>query len=184
MVLCYLGFPGGSVVKNPPVSAGDAGDTGWFLGQEDSLEQEIATHSSILAWKSPMDRGAWWAIAHRVANSWTQLSTIMLLTKKKQWKGYIRCFVNSVKAYLIMLIIKAQVRLRGHSWGQSQVWHLRCELVPYSWALAFCKVGLGTGPLPGGCCHGRKTQWIFFSAKQLRCDSWLCLSRHWMKYHV
>jgi len=28
------------------------------LGQEDALEKEIATHSSILAWENPMDRGA------------------------------------------------------------------------------------------------------------------------------
>ena len=31
------------------------------LGQEDPLEEEIATHSSILAWENSMDRGAWWA---------------------------------------------------------------------------------------------------------------------------
>ena len=30
-----------------------------FLGQEDLLEKEMATHSSILAWKNPMDRGTW-----------------------------------------------------------------------------------------------------------------------------
>ena len=41
------------------------------LGQEDPLEKEMATHSSILAWKNPMDRGAWWAIVHGVARSWT-----------------------------------------------------------------------------------------------------------------
>ena len=29
------------------------------LGQEDPLEKEMATHSSIQAWKNPMDRGAW-----------------------------------------------------------------------------------------------------------------------------
>ena len=29
------------------------------LGQEDLLEKEMATHSSILAWKNPMDRGTW-----------------------------------------------------------------------------------------------------------------------------
>ena len=29
------------------------------LGQEDPLEEEMATHSSILAWKIPMDREAW-----------------------------------------------------------------------------------------------------------------------------
>ena len=32
------------------------------LGQEDSLEKEMATHSSIPAWGNPMDRGAQWAI--------------------------------------------------------------------------------------------------------------------------
>ena len=36
------------------------------LGQEDPLEEEMAIHSSILAWKNPMDRGAWQATVHRV----------------------------------------------------------------------------------------------------------------------
>ena len=31
------------------------------LGREDPLEEDMATHSSILAWKIPMDRGAWQA---------------------------------------------------------------------------------------------------------------------------
>ena len=31
------------------------------LGQEDPLEENLATHSSILAWRIPIDRGAWWA---------------------------------------------------------------------------------------------------------------------------
>ena len=31
------------------------------LGWEDPLEEGMATHSSILAWRIPMDRGAWWA---------------------------------------------------------------------------------------------------------------------------
>ena len=34
------------------------------LGWEDSLEKGMATHSSILAWRIPMDRGAWWATVH------------------------------------------------------------------------------------------------------------------------
>ena len=41
------------------------------LGQEDPLEREMATHFSILAWKNPMDRGAWQAIVHGVAKSQT-----------------------------------------------------------------------------------------------------------------
>jgi len=39
-------LPGGSGVKNPPTNAGDAGS---IPGQEDPLEQQMATHSSILA---------------------------------------------------------------------------------------------------------------------------------------
>ena len=34
------------------------------LGQEDPLEKGMATDSSILAWRIPMDRGAWWATVH------------------------------------------------------------------------------------------------------------------------
>ena len=44
---------------------------GRSLGQEDSLEREMETHSSILAWKNPMDRGTWQATVHRISKSWT-----------------------------------------------------------------------------------------------------------------
>ena len=44
------------------------------LGSEDPLEEGMATHSSILAWRIPMDRGAWWATVCGVAKNWTQLS--------------------------------------------------------------------------------------------------------------
>ena len=44
------------------------------LDWEDPLEEVMATHSSILAWRIPMDRRAWWATVHEVAESWTQLS--------------------------------------------------------------------------------------------------------------
>ena len=43
----------------------------WFLGQEDPPEKEMATHSSILAWRIPMDRGAWLAILHGVTKNRT-----------------------------------------------------------------------------------------------------------------
>ena len=45
-----MGFPGGSVVKNPPAIQEVRVQS---LGQKDSLEKEMATHSSILAWKIP-----------------------------------------------------------------------------------------------------------------------------------
>ena len=44
------------------------------LDLEDPLEEGMETHFSILAWRIPMDREAWWATVHAVANSWTRLS--------------------------------------------------------------------------------------------------------------
>ena len=41
-----------------------------FLSQEDPLEEEMATHSSILTWTT-LDRGAWWATVYGVAKSQT-----------------------------------------------------------------------------------------------------------------
>ena len=45
------GFPGGSVVKNPSANAGDARLTGLIPSQGDPMEEGMATHSSILAWR-------------------------------------------------------------------------------------------------------------------------------------
>ena len=44
------------------------------LGWEDPLEAGMVTHSSILAWRIPMDRGAWQAAVRGVSKNWTQLS--------------------------------------------------------------------------------------------------------------
>ena len=44
------------------------------LRGEDPLEEDMATHSSILAWRIPMDRGAWWAAVHGVTKTQTGLS--------------------------------------------------------------------------------------------------------------
>ena len=52
-----MGFPGGSETKESTCNAGDLGS---ILGWEDPLEKGMATHSNILAWRIPMDRGAWW----------------------------------------------------------------------------------------------------------------------------
>ena len=39
------------------------------LGWKDALEKGMASHSSILAWRIPMDSGAWWTTIHGVAES-------------------------------------------------------------------------------------------------------------------
>ena len=98
-----IGFPGSSAGKEFACNAGDpgsnpglgrspeegigyplqyswaslvaAGET-WVrsLGQEDPLEEGMATHSSILAWRIPMDRRVWQATVHGAEKSQTRLS--------------------------------------------------------------------------------------------------------------
>ena len=47
-----------------------------FLGWKDPLEEGMATHSSILAWRIPTDRGAWQATVHGVTKSRTRLKQL------------------------------------------------------------------------------------------------------------
>ena len=62
------------MVKKLPANAGDIGVFGWILDEEDPLEEGLATHSSILAWRIHMDRGAWQATVHGVRKRQTRLS--------------------------------------------------------------------------------------------------------------
>ena len=71
LLMPKLGFPGSSAGKE---SIWSAGDPSLILGWEDPLEEGMETHSSILAQKIPVDRGAWWAIVHGVTKSWTRLN--------------------------------------------------------------------------------------------------------------
>ena len=61
------------VVKNLLASVGDTSNPVGSLDQEDLLEEGVATHSSILAWRIPMDRGVWQATIYKVPQSQTQL---------------------------------------------------------------------------------------------------------------
>ena len=75
----HSGFPGGASGTEPtsphphplPVKETQFQSLGW----EDPLEEEMATHSNILAWKNPMDRRAWRATVHGVAESDTTEAT-------------------------------------------------------------------------------------------------------------
>ena len=48
----------------------------WSLGWEDPLEEGLATHSSILAWRIPLERGSWQTAVRGVAKNWTRLSNL------------------------------------------------------------------------------------------------------------
>ena len=84
----YLGFPGGSVIKNPPPVK-----EMWVrsLGQEDPLEKEMATHFSILAWRIPwteepgclQSRGL-----QRVGHDWATKQQQRHVSRAWIWKGF------------------------------------------------------------------------------------------------
>jgi len=81
-----LGFPGGSDGSESNCNVGDlglipelgrsSGGSSQKLEREYSLLRRIleAIHSNILAWRIPMDRGAWWATVHGITKSQTGLS--------------------------------------------------------------------------------------------------------------
>ena len=67
---CF-GFP--RQAKNLPANAGDTETWVPFLSQKDPLEEEMATHTRILAWGNPMNRRVWWATSmgsQRVRHNW------------------------------------------------------------------------------------------------------------------
>ena len=62
-----LGFPSGTLVKNPPANAGD---TGLIPGLGDPLEEDMQPTPLFLL-GNPMDRGAWWATVRGITKSQT-----------------------------------------------------------------------------------------------------------------
>ena len=68
------------VVKILPVNAGDLKDAALIPGSGRSLGGGHATHSSILTWRIPKDRGTWQATVHGVEKSQTQLKRLSMHT--------------------------------------------------------------------------------------------------------
>ena len=66
-----MGFPGGSVVKNPPTNTGEAES---ILGSVRSPGEGNGNPLQYSYLGNPMNRGAWWATVHGVEKSQTQLS--------------------------------------------------------------------------------------------------------------
>ena len=72
-VLGRKGFLGGSFIKNPPVNAGDTGDSGSVPGLGRSPGKGHGNPLQCSYLENPMDRGAWQATVHGVPKSWIQL---------------------------------------------------------------------------------------------------------------
>ena len=75
-ILTYLpvSFPGSLMVKNPPASARDVGDSSFILGLGRCPGGGNGYPLQYSCLENPMDRGAWWAAVHRVTENWMQLS--------------------------------------------------------------------------------------------------------------
>ena len=79
------GFPGGPDSKE---SAYNVRYLGLILGWEDPLEKNMVPHSNILAWRIPMDRGAWRVTVHgghKELDTTEQLSTAQYIRQGLPW---------------------------------------------------------------------------------------------------
>ena len=70
MIPC-LGFPGGSVVKNPPANAGDAGDSVSISGLGRAPGGGNGNPLQYSCLENPIDKGAWWVTVHGVTKNQT-----------------------------------------------------------------------------------------------------------------
>ena len=85
------GFPGDSVVKNPPANAGDIRDTGSIPGSGRSLGGGHDNQLQYFHLEKLMDRGAWQATVLRITKNWTRL--------KQQPSSY---FIDGVMSFELL----------------------------------------------------------------------------------
>ena len=64
------------MVKNLPIRQELQETRLQSLGGKDPLAEGMATHSNILAWRIPMDRGVWWTTVRKFTKSQTQLKRL------------------------------------------------------------------------------------------------------------
>ena len=89
----YRGFPGSSVVKNPPANPGDARHTGVIPELGGSVWGGNGNPLQYSCWKNPMDKGAWQATVHGVTES---DRTVQLSTHTQELRFPARwCIINT-----------------------------------------------------------------------------------------
>ena len=95
-----------------------------FLGWEDPLEKEKATHSNIFAWGNPMDRRAWRATVHGVAKKSDR-------TQRLKDNSAVRMYISVIKLpKLRYLVMAAQVN--------TDFYLIKMLMVANMWILAIC----------------------------------------------
>ena len=128
----------------------------WSLDWEDPLEEGTATHSSILAWRIPMDRGACWAIVYRVTKSQPWLKQLSPSLSKKQ-KSSIFFFSLSMISLLTGIFWCFQLLLVPYSLRQRDI----CRV----WAEPQMQLAVGCVSEPDPVCawgpdQGRGSWWV------------------------
>ena len=114
--------------KNPPASAGDIRDRARSLGREDPLEEEMATHSSIFAWRIPWteEPGRLWSIgSQRVGLDWSDLAhthsscNIENLGVVIKFQEYSQYLLNLLASLLIFLTVSCLGDSVQNCWSPS-----------------------------------------------------------------
>ena len=102
-----VGFPGGSAIKNLPVMQELQETQVWSLDQEESLEEGMATHSSILARRIPQieEPGGLQSIgSQRVGHDWSNLAHMHTSTNPLAFPGL---FLQQEREISLILNVKA-----------------------------------------------------------------------------
>ena len=128
------GFPGGVVVKNP-----------WSLGQEDPLEEEMATHSRILAWEIPWTEEYGRLQSMAVTKSRTRLRAWADMHARDQGGISIkeRTVVWAHSCVLLSTGLRPQWDLHRVCWVLDELWHMSCRYQTWShwWNLTLKSFG-------------------------------------------
>ena len=93
------------------------------LGWEDPLEEGMATHCSILAWRIPMDRGAWRATVYKLTKSWTRLkrlSTALYIIQHSLTKS---------KIFMCSFYIPAALKVKEHTMEKKNQSYSLCIVI-------------------------------------------------------
>ena len=106
-------FPGGSVVKNPPASAGDVENAAWIPGLGRSPREGNGNPLQYCCLGNPIDWGAWWATIHGITRVGHDL-----VTKQQQHVMWFNFFLNHMQASYISKILhrNSDVQLKVSSW--------------------------------------------------------------------